>query len=141
MCTGEAHLKLRKWGIPQGDADDIVNTLVRHRFIDDTRFAGAFARDRFMFGNWGRIKIAMQLRSKGIDGDIIRDAIDSIDSKLYDERLHEMMKHEAWRRADLLGEFGERQKLVRRFAGRGFEPSLVIATLKKILAEMKNQKP
>lgn len=133
MSSGEARQKLRRWGITPSDAEKIVNSLIGHRFIDDNRFAGAFARDRFLFGGWGRIKIAMQLRSKGIRQDTIREALDSIDSTLYQQRLFDAIRRDTERYADSITDFKVKQKIARRFIARGFEPSLVITTLRQIL--------
>ena len=44
-----------------------MQRLVAERFIDDSRFARLFVRDRLRFASWGERKILMALRQKGID--------------------------------------------------------------------------
>ena len=64
QSTGEAREKLRRWGILSADAEKIIDSLVDRRFIDNARFARAFARDKIRFSKWGRIKVSQKLREK-----------------------------------------------------------------------------
>ena len=53
----------------EGDADAadrIVSSLVADRFVDDRRYAAAFAREKSSLQGWGTVKIRFQLRGKGI---------------------------------------------------------------------------
>lgn len=131
MSTGEAMQKLHRWGIGQDEARRIVESLVGRRFINDRRFAGAFARDKFQFSGWGRIKIAMHLSNKGVDRSTIEQALESIDPERYRSALQQMIDREFDRNEEEYSDFAGRQKLARRYIGRGFEPSAVIEAIKK----------
>lgn len=54
---------------------EIVERLVREKFVDDRRFAAAFVRDKLKFNGWGKQKIIYKLRSLGVDNAIISEAI------------------------------------------------------------------
>ena len=58
-CIADIREKLSRWGIGEPDARTIVERLVQERFIDEGRYAIAFAKDKFRFSGWGRIKSAM----------------------------------------------------------------------------------
>lgn len=131
MSTGEARQKLFRWGIQPSEADKIVASLVERHFVDDSRFAGAFARDKAQFANWGKIKIAMQLRQKGINADLIEQALESIDTDTYQDKLRHLISGEIERSPERYADFAGCQKLARRFIARGFEPALVIAAIKQ----------
>ena len=73
--SGELRRKLYGWRISGTDADDIIESLRRRRFVDDERFARAFVRDKYRFNHWGRLRIRIELRAKGVDGDVIGLAI------------------------------------------------------------------
>ena len=133
VCSGEARDKLKRWGFSSEDIENIIVSLTDRKFIDNRRFALAYAHDKFFFGGWGRIKIGIQLQGKKIPQDIIREAVESIDESQYRERLHDQIKRETNRHADDISDFAVKQKIARRFMSRGFEPSLVIAVLKEIL--------
>lgn len=133
ISTGEALEKLRKWGIAGRRADDIVQTLVDERFIDDERFARAFVRDKFAYSRWGRIKIRQTLRLKKVDSEYINAAIDEeIDDDAYFETLARLLRAKYAQIADR--EEDERalvMKLLRFAAGRGFEPGLVMRLVRE----------
>lgn len=61
-----------------GDADaaaEVVKSLVDDRFVDEARYAWAFAREKAHLTGWGPVKISAALRMKGIPSDAIRAAI------------------------------------------------------------------
>lgn len=82
-CTYELEQKLRNWGIVKDDAEAIIYSLQRRRFVDDARFAASFVRDRYRYGRYGRIRIRMLLRTKRIDSDVIEEALEEIDDDEY----------------------------------------------------------
>ena len=62
----------------EGDAaaaDRVVESLLKDRFVDDARYAGAFTREKSSLSGWGARKIAYALRSKGVSAEIISEAI------------------------------------------------------------------
>ena len=65
-CITDIREKLSRWGIGELDARTIVERLVQERFIDEERYAIAFAKDKFRFSGWGRIKIRYALQQKRI---------------------------------------------------------------------------
>ena len=67
----------------EGDAeaaDRIVESLLKDRFVDDRRYAGAFAREKSALQGWGAVKIRFLLRGKGISDEIISEALAEIDA-------------------------------------------------------------
>ena len=48
-CSWELQRKLILWKIETEDAAEIMDSLHRRRFVDDARFARAFARDKSRF--------------------------------------------------------------------------------------------
>jgi len=61
------------------DALTIVERLVQEKFIDEERYAIAFAKDKFRFSGWGRIKIRYALQQKRIGNNDIVNALSLID--------------------------------------------------------------
>mgnify|MGYP003585079988 CR=1 FL=1 len=84
MCSGQVRAKLEKWiaaqkavVLTQPDIEEIIKTLVKEKFIDDARFAGAYVRDRYKFYGWGPRKAEFQMKAMGIPVEIIKDAIET----------------------------------------------------------------
>ncbi len=78
--SGEIREKMRRWQLPS-DAQGTHRATpksVAERFIDDSRFARLFVRDRLRFASWGERKILMALRQKGIDEATAAEALGEV---------------------------------------------------------------
>lgn len=130
-CSSEILQKLRNWGISSADADAILESLKSRRFVDDTRFAVSFVRDRYRYARWGRVKIRLQLRAKHIDPDVIEDALAEIDEPEYLAILETLVKAKA-RTIEDPKSYESRTKLFRFALNRGFETSLISRCINKL---------
>ncbi|MBR5673032.1 MAG: RecX family transcriptional regulator [Muribaculaceae bacterium] len=115
--------KLVKWGLSVSTANQVLAQLIEQGYIDERRFARAFVNDRFRFNGWGRIKIAHQLRLKGIPNEIIDEAMTAIDEEQYRERLLELLRAK-WRDVSDREPRAAWAAMMRFAASRGFETSL-----------------
>ena len=61
------------------EAVRLIDRLVSDKYIDDSRYASAYARDKASIAGWGPVKIRYMLLSKGISEDIISAALEDID--------------------------------------------------------------
>ncbi len=128
MSTGEVRRKLRAWGIGSGDAERIVASLVERRFVDDSRFAAAYVRDKFRFQRWGRIKIRAGLYAAGVDSGIITEALQEIDPEEYAAVAADIAR-KRYAACLATGEYTPyecRRRALRAAAARGFEPPIVL---------------
>ena len=116
--------KLSLWGISPNDADTIIERLIDERYIDEVRFASAFARDKFRFEGWGRIKIAYQLRIKHISNETIENAISEIEENDYIDTLKRILNTKM-RSLTSKEPLQAKASLVRFATSRGFEPNLI----------------
>ncbi|MCM1066041.1 MAG: RecX family transcriptional regulator [Muribaculaceae bacterium] len=132
QCEWELRRKLRTWQIGERDADTIMRSLLRRRFVDDSRYAVAFTRDKYRFARWGRRKIEMALRQRHVDSDIIDEALDQIDEDEYREALHGILAAKA-KKLEEPASYENRTKLFRFALARGFESQLISKVLKNIL--------
>jgi regulatory protein len=80
-CTSDIRRKALK--ATEGDAEAagrIVESLLNDRFVDDRRYAAAFAREKSVLQGWGAVKIRFLLRGKGVSDEIITEALQEIDA-------------------------------------------------------------
>ncbi|MBR6466296.1 MAG: RecX family transcriptional regulator [Bacteroidales bacterium] len=75
ISAHQARQWLMKHEIPESETKQIVNTLVKDKYIDDSRFAKAYTRDKLRFSKWGPDKILQGLSDAGIDKSIAQQAI------------------------------------------------------------------
>ena len=86
-CAKDIYEKaLRRLESPS-DAAKAVAQLQEEGYQSDSRYASAFARDKAAIAGWGRIKIAFQLKSKGIAQDVVSAALQEIDEDKADDKL------------------------------------------------------
>lgn len=129
-CSFEIKEKLRKMQISTSIAEEITDYLIENRYIDNLRFATAFARDKVRLSGWGRNKIRMALAMKRIDSSDIREALDEIDEEDYDAALNKAAAAKA--KSLDLSDYNDRARLFRHLAARGFEASLISRTIKSL---------
>lgn len=124
--------KLKFWGVEPEDIDPIIEELIREKFIDDLRFATAFARDKVRLNQWGRVKIRYMLSMERVKHSIVDQALAAIDEDQYTESLTELLQKKS---RELRGETNphtKKQKLLKFAQGRGFEIDLTLRILKDL---------
>ena len=112
------------------EAEKIVELLVSERYIDDLRYASAFARDKASLAGWGKVKIRYMLSSKGISKDVISQALEEIDENKAGERLEKLMENKL---RSLKEDPQVRLKLLRFGLGRGYSYDEVSSVVEQLL--------
>ena len=119
-CEYDIREKLKKSQLDDTDITTVIKELKERNFINDERFATAYAKDKFQFNGWGKRKIAMMLSFKNIDDDTISNAINNIEQDPYKEKCLALLKSKAKSiKAENLSEL--KNKLLRFSIGRGFD--------------------
>jgi regulatory protein len=111
-------------------AEEVVGKLVEERYVDDRRYAAAFARDKASIAGWGTAKIRYMLAAKGVDREIIASALEEIDVNRADARLEKLMENKA---RSLKDDPQRRIKLLRFGVGRGYGYEEVSSVIDRIL--------
>ena len=118
-CSADMYKKALK-GL-EGDeegAAQMVELLVKDHFVDDLRYATAFARDKACLDGWGPVKIGFQLRGKGIAQATVGEALAAVDPEKADARLRAVLEAKA---RSLRGDPELRLKLLKFGLQRGYE--------------------
>ena len=131
QCLSDREGKLAKYDLLEEEKTRILRHLVEEKYIDDSRYAEAYIRDKYRFNKWGRIKIAQGLRMKGIDRETIETAMQVIDEQEYQSILSALIKA---KRKSTHGksDYEINGKLIRFATGRGFE----FAAIRKCLGSV-----
>lgn len=129
-CTADVLKKAEK--ALDGDhqqAVKVLNVLVDEKYVDDRRYAAAFARDRSSIAGWGAVKIRYMLSAKGISKDIISEALEEVDVRKADDRLRKLLENKD---RSLKEDPQRKMKLLRFALGRGYSYDEVSAILNVI---------
>jgi regulatory protein len=66
---------LRRGGATPQDVERAVESLVEQGYLDDGRFVRLFVQDKRELEAWGSDRIRRTLASRGVDSDLIEDAL------------------------------------------------------------------
>lgn len=136
QCVADIRNKILKKGFSPKEANKMIEYLKKNKYLDDSRYAKAYAVDKVRFSGWGRMKIRMGLRAKGIADAHISEAMDYIQDTDYIEAIQKVMVAKA--KSLDLKDVKDRQKLYRHMASRGFESQLIISQMRKFMAAKNN---
>lgn len=138
LCSGSEHCKsqvmekLSLWNVSPQDACDIIDRLVKEKYIDNSRFARAYCHDKFRFAHWGRIKIRQMLRHLRINDEEIEEGMAAINEEDYLETLEDVLRAKDRTLKDK-DKYLRKGKLVRHLLSRGFETELAISAVDSYL--------
>ncbi|MCB0533271.1 MAG: RecX family transcriptional regulator [Lewinellaceae bacterium] len=127
-CWQEVDQKIKTLGITSEIAGEIRRVLQEDGYVDDARFARAFAGGKFRVNRWGRVRIRLELQRRGISPGDIESALEDIDEQEYRLVLQErLMKKRVQYQADTDPQ--GRAKAAAALIRSGFEPELVFRHL------------
>jgi regulatory protein len=130
-CHDEVMEKLSEWGIYGDDAGNILLKLIEQNYLNEVRFAKAFAGGKFRVKHWGRIKINQELKFRKISDYCIRMAMKEINEDDYLETLKKLS-------SEKYDSIKEKNPLIKKnktavfLMSKGYEPDLIWDCLRKI---------
>lgn len=119
-CVADITEKLLCWGVSREDSDRIIDRLIDEKYIDESRYALAYTRDKLRFSHWGRVKIRAMLRMQHISDADIANAFDEINEEEYLAILEGVLNSKR-RTMNATDTYASRAKLIRFAMQRGFE--------------------
>lgn len=120
----EVRDKLYSYGLHQRQVENLIAQLVTENFLNEERFALAFASGKFNIVGWGRIKIKMELQRKKISAYCINKALYSLDGNKYELALRKIIQKKFLSVKEK--NLQKKNYQVARYAiSRGFEPDMV----------------
>lgn len=128
-CTSDVLKKaLKALDGDEAAAIKVVSALKADKFVDDFRYASAYAREKSMISGWGGTKIRYVLSGKGIPRETISLALAEIDEARASQRLERLMAAKA---KSLKDDPQARLKLLRFGLGRGYQYDEVVDVIDK----------
>jgi regulatory protein len=130
-APAEVYKKLNELGAAGETAGMILGILRDDGYFDEQRFASTYARGKLRMNNWGKIKIRLALRAKGISPEVISQALSNLDETEYLEILGAVIRK---KKASCKDSADSRHKTVEAALRMGFEPELVFSEVKNQFA-------
>ncbi|SDO74015.1 regulatory protein [Actinacidiphila guanduensis] len=125
---------MRKREIPDEVAEHVLERFEDVGLIDDQAFANAWVESRHRGRGLARSALARELRTRGVDAELVSEAVGLLDHEQEEQRARELVLRR------LPGTRGlDRDKRVRRLAGmlarKGYPEGLALRVVRDALAE------
>ena len=136
--SGDAMRLMATWMVPEGDRQRVLQRLIKDRFIDDSRYAEAFVREKSNLSAWGEYKIRATLRRKGIADEIINNALLQMPTEQNIERLTERLKRKM-RTIKYDTTYQLKTKLIRHALSLGFSMDDVLKCVEEVMRDINTE--
>lgn len=128
--------QLAKRGYPDDVCTRVLDRLTEVGLVDDAAFAEQWVSSRQRNAGRGKRALTAELRTKGVDNEVISQALADIDSDAERSRAEQLVADRL--RREKLGDDGDYVKVTRRLVGmlvrRGYSQSMALDVVKVAMA-------
>jgi regulatory protein len=128
--------RLYGYGLSTKDVDVLLSKLIEEDYLNETRFATLFAGGHFRTKNWGRVKIAYELKQKRVSAYNIKAGLATIEEEAYEQTI-DTLAIDKWEKCNKEVGYARQAKVMQYLVSRGFESGRVQAAIAKIKAGLK----
>jgi regulatory protein len=128
----EVKQKLYGYGLYKSEVELLISQLIEENYLNEERFAIAFAGGKFRVRQWGKTKIKYELKLKQVSEYCIKKALKEISAEDYEKTLQKLTTEKL---ESLKGEkniFIKRSKLQNYLVGKGYEFDVVGRIMKEL---------
>ncbi|RDK88792.1 regulatory protein RecX [Marinirhabdus gelatinilytica] len=133
-CHRDVQKKLREMRMIPEAIDLIIHHLLQHNYLNETRFAQAFARGKFRTKKWGRQRIVRELKFRDISQYNIKIALQEIPESDYLETFHELAEKRLRQLENETNVQKKKKKLADYLLYRGWESSMVWEKVREVVS-------
>lgn len=127
----EVRNKLVEYGIFNEEAENIISQLIQENFLNEERFALAFARGKFRIKRWGRIKIKLELKQHKVSEYCISKALKQIDDNEYFATLEKIIEKKT-KEVKESNKIKKQYKIIKYAMSRGYEQDIIMDAIKNL---------
>ncbi len=128
----EVREKLRELRMIPIAIDEIVGHLIEHNFLNETRFAQAFARGKFNQKKWGKNRIVRELKQRNVSVFNVKLALKEISEGAYVETFEILAEKRLQQLTSEKNILKKKKKLADYLLYRGWESHLVWEKVREI---------
>lgn len=123
-CHYEVEQKMREFVLIPEAKDEILLYLISENYLNEERYTRSYIRGKFYMKSWGRNKIRLNLKQKGITEKLIAKCMDEIDDSDYQKTIQKIW-NQYWQKQKGLQEYQKKIRTMRYLLSRGFEYDVV----------------
>ena len=130
-CHADVHTKLRSLTNDSSEIDDVIVHLIEHNYLNEERFARAFARGKNRIKHWGKSRIVAELKQRKISATIIKLALTELDENEYDASFLAIAEKK-WESLNEPNIMKKRKKFCDYLLRKGFDSAQVYVVMREI---------
>jgi regulatory protein len=105
--------------------EEILSKLIEENYLNEERFATAFAGGRFRLKQWGKVKIKYELKQKQVSEYCIKKALASISEMDYLKTVQKLFAAKLSTLKSEKNSFVKKKKILDYLLQKGFEASII----------------
>lgn len=119
-CHAEVEQKMRDFLLIDEAKEEIILYLLKENYLNEERFTRSYIRGKFYIKHWGKNKIKIHLKQKGITEKLINSSFDEIHPEDYQKTITKIYQ-DYFSKQHGLKEYQKKSKTLKYLISRGFE--------------------
>ncbi len=128
----EVKEKLYGFGLYKAEVEMLLTQLIEENYLNEERFALAFAGGKFRMKQWGRQKIKYELKQKQVSDYCIKKALAAIDGEQYEKVLYKMATGKLNALKTEKNLLLKKRKLQQYLMQKGFETAIITKVIDEL---------
>ena len=131
-CHAEVKKKLYGFGLYKNEVELLMSQLIEENYLNEERFAMAFAGGKFRINQWGKTKIKFELKQRQVSDYSIKKALAAIPDDDYEKTLQKIAEEKLATLKSEINIFTKKSKLQNYLVGKGYEFNLVAEIVREL---------
>ena len=124
-CHSEVEQKMRDFLLIPEAKDEIFLYLIKENYLNEERFTRSYIRGKFYIKHWGRNKIRINLKQKGITEKLIAKSMDEIDEQDYLDSVNKIYQ-DYYSKQKGLRDYQKKSKTIKHLMSKGYEYEIIM---------------
>ena len=124
-CHYEVEQKMRDFLLIPEAKDEIFLYLIKENYLNEERFTRSYIRGKFYIKHWGRNKIRINLKQKGITEKLIAKSMDEIDEQDYLDSVNKIYQ-DYYSKQKGLRDYQKKSKTIKHLMSKGYEYEIIM---------------
>lgn len=127
----EVKQKLYSFGLGKNDVEQILSQVTEEDYLNEERFAAAYARGKFRIKQWGRVKIKYELKQKRVSEHSIKKAMKEIEEEEYAKTLRKLLESKLMDLKPEKNDITRNKKVADYLLQKGYEREMILSFFKE----------
>ena len=131
-CHAEVKKKLYSFGLYKNEVELLMSQLIEENYLNEERFAIAFAGGKFRIKEWGKTRIKYELKQRQVSDYSIKKALCAILDDDYEKTLQKLATEKLASLKTEKNIFTKRSKLQNYLVSKGYEFNMVVEIVREL---------